>query len=523
MATLAPPASVRSTKPAWRLRAIRWHQLLALTGGIALLLWGLSGLLHPIMTSVGPQQAVMLPPQRAIDLAGIRPVAQTLRDAGINQAAAIRFVVGEQENLLQVTVAQDAPRRYFQPETGRELPNHDQAQAIFLARHFAGLPDTPVASVERVTSFSSAYPPVNRLLPVYRVQFATPDALTFHIYTETSSVAAVSNRLKSTLQQAFQWIHTWSFLPRNAEWVRVLLMAALVGSLFALAVTGTLMLILIRRKVCAPGNRGLHRIAGYALALPLLMFSSSGLFHLLQNAGSEPVRTLTLSPPISVPASGFDLPAQWPALSDGIPVNAVSLVTAADGKLLYRLSLAADPKAAANTPATIRNARFEGAAVTGPAVYVEATTGAAWKPGDRELALQLGERFTGLPRASIQSATLITRFGAGYDFRNKRLPVWRLSYGPPLAADIFVDTATGVLADKAPHSGSAERWSFSILHKWDFLRPLGRNAQNIIVSLAVLASLGFMATLGLQMELNRRRRLQSGRNRPPATGSHSAS
>ena len=501
----AAPVTGTSARPKWRLRAIRWHQLCAMFGGLALLLWGGSGLLHPIMTNFGPQQASFFPPERAVDMTGTQPIGDTLQAAGITRAAAVKVIVGEQENLLQVTVEQDRPRRYFRLADGRELPGHDRAHAIWLARHYAGEPTAPVQSVQWVTQFSHEYPAVNRLLPVWRVQFDRPDNLALHIYTETNAVAAVGNDFKAGLQQWFQWVHTWSWMPREAEWVRVVLMAALVGALLALVVTGTMMLVLIRRRARAPGTRGWHRIAGYALALPLLMFSASGLFHLLQYGWDQPQRTLKLSAPIVVPAGGMALAEQWPDIASGLDVNGVSLVATADGTLLYRLALAPDRKGGPATPDAIRNARFDGVTPTGPALYVEAATGNPWAPGDRELALQMGEGFTGVDRDAIRKASLVTRFGPGYDFRNKRLPVWQLEYGAPVNATIFVDTVTGVLADRTADSAKPERWSFSMLHKWNFLFPLGRQAQNLIVSAAVLLSIALMALLGLQMDLKRRR------------------
>ncbi|MFN3370647.1 MAG: PepSY domain-containing protein [Sphingomonadaceae bacterium] len=498
---LAPPAR----RPALRALAIRWHQALALLGGLALLLWGGSGLLHPIISTFGPQQAVFLPPERPIDLSGIRPIPETLAAAGIAEARAIRIAPGPSSALLQVTTDPDRPRRWFRLEDGAELPGHDRAQAIFLARHWMALPDTPVRSVTWVDRFSADYPAVNRLLPVWLVTFDRPDNLAVRIHTETGAVAAVTNGWKTTLQRAFQWLHSWSFLPREAEWVRILLIALLVGALLALVVTGTAMLALIRRTRRAPGRRGWHRIAGYALALPLLMFSTSGLFHLVQNGWAEPTRTLTLSPPLRLAPDDFGLHEQWATITDGLAVTGVSLVEAADGTRLYRIALAPDRSGAPATPQAIRNARFDGVQPTGSALYLDARTGLPWAPGDRELALQLGERFTGVPRSAIRHAELVTRFGPAYDFRNKRLPVWRLDYGPPVNATLFVDTATGVLADRTPDSAKAERWSFSMLHKWNFLFPLGRQAQNAIVSAAVLLSIGLMAGIGLSMELKRRR------------------
>ncbi len=496
-----------------RLLAIRWHQVLALFGGIALLLWGGSGLLHPLMTSFGPQQAVFMPLRQPIDLSGSRPIPEILRAAGIAEAAAIRLVAGPGETLLQVTERQDAPRRYFRLADGAELPGHDRAQAIFLARHHAGLPEAPVRRVEWVTQFSADYPAVNRLLPVWRVHFDRPDDLRYTIYTETGAVAAVDDGWKLGVQRLFQLVHTWSFLPAGAEWVRIVLMTLLVGAIVLLAVTGTAMLLLIRRSARAPGARGWHRVAGYALALPVLMLSASGIFHLLQHGWDQPARVLTLSPPVKVTDS-IRLAEAWPELTQGLEIGNVSLVTTADGRLLYRLGLAGDRAGAPATPEAIRNARFAGIQPTGPALYIDAATGAPFAGGDREIALQLGERFTGVSRDAVRSARLVTRFGPEYDFRNKRLPVWQLDYGAPVNATLFVDTTTGVLADRTADSEKPERWSFSMLHKWNFLFPLGRGGQNLVVSATVLAAIILMAVLGVRMDLGRRaRRPRAGQRR----------
>ena len=487
--------------------AFRGHQFFAILGGLALLLWGGSGLLHPLMTALGPQPAVFLPPMQPVDLQGTRPITQTLEAAGIAQAEAIRLVPSPAGQLWQVTVGQDQPRRYFHPESGAELPAHDPAQAVWLARHWLAQPHTPVKSVVLVDRFSPDYPAVNRLLPVWRVEFARADGLSAMIYTETGAVAAVNNHWKSRVQRWFQWLHTWSFLPQKAEWARAILIAALVGSLFLMAASGTGLLLSIRHRKRLKGLKGWHRAAAYALALPVLALSSSGLFHLVQNVGSEPVRVLRLSPAVS-PSAGFGLESQWASLADGLGIAGVSLVETNDGRPLYRLALQPPRQGAPYTPGEIRNARFDGIQPSGPALYLDAATGKAWGPGDLELALQLGERFTGVPRTAIRARQLVTRFGPAYDFRNKRLPVWRLDYGPPTNASLFVDTATGVLADTTPNRAKAELWSFSMLHKWNFLLMFGREAQTLIVSLTVALTLLLMGGAGLQMEWKRRRRLR---------------
>lgn len=484
------------------------HRALPWFAGLALLLWGLSGMTHVLMSAFGPQQATFLPPQRALDLDGAQPLHRTLEAAGIGRAQAVRVVVAEGEHLLQVTEEQGQPRRYFRLSDGSERRQHDRQQAEFVARHFLGaaVQDAAVTGQDFVTEFSSHYPAVNRLLPVWRISFDTPDRLTAYVYTETNALAAVSNDFNRVLQRLFQWFHTFSWVPEAGEWLRVLLVSLLILSLLLVASTGVGMLLLIRRRQRAPGQRGVHRLAAYFFALPVLMFASSGLWHLLHSSANPPQHHLLMSPPMTLDGVRFGLHEQWSEIAEGLPVNDLSIVQYDEGVYLYRLGLAAPRAGVPQGDRAIRHARFDGVRPTGPALYLDAASGEAWPQGDRELALRLGERFSGLDRDRIDHMELLTRFGAGYDFRNKRLPVWRLDYGAPLNASIFVDTATGVQADRAMAGDRLERLSFTYLHKWNFLRPLGRDGQNLIIALAVLGSVLLMAGFGLRMAFSRGRR-----------------
>lgn len=497
-------------------KSFSWHRTLGLIGGIGLLIWGVSGLLHPVMVVFGPQPAVFYPPSRPLDLQGIKPIHEIVADAGIASAAAVKVIVSKDQNLLQVTETQDEPRRYFELDSGRELVDYDKDHAVFLARHFLKT-DADVRSVQYITDFSNSYPAVNRLLPIYKVAFERDDDLSIYIYTETNAANGVSNAFKKTVQTGFSSLHTWSWFPKDADWARVVLMALFVGSLFALAATGAAMLITIRRKKRLPGSHGWHRIAGYVLALPLLMFTSSGLFHLIQMASMTPMRNLQLSPPIDLVTETFPLHEQWADISKGLNVNNVSLIQDEQGRHLYRLGLAPNRQGGPKTENEIRNARFDGVETTGPARYIDARTGLAHKDGDMELAYQLGERFTGTSREAVENIQLVTRFGPNYDFRNKRLPVWQLDYGAPVNATIFVDTTTGVLADRVMDSAKLERFSFSFIHKWNFLFPLGREALNGIVSVFVFGLLVFSGIIGLQLDWKRRAQKKKRREKRKTT------
>jgi hypothetical protein len=289
-------------------------------------------------------------------------------------------------------------------------------------------------------------------------------------------------------------------LGQISESLRVLLLGLLLSALLVTALAGVGLLVGVRRKHKAPGVKHWHRGAAYVLSLPLILLAISGLWHLLQNAGPKPPSNLRLSAPMKVDQMDFALERQWNQMTKDLNVQGLSLVRSnGSDQWMYRLSLAKPQDKPPTSPEDIRKARFEGKTPLGEPLYLMAGTGEVWPGGDRELALQLGERFSGVSRTAIQSAEVVTRFGPEYDFRNKRVPVWRLDYGAPVNASVFVDTATGVLADISPNAAKAERWSFSYLHKWNFLGMFGRNVHNGVVSLFVMAILLMFGGLGLRM------------------------
>jgi len=512
-------------------KTARWsnakHRWLALIGGISLLVWGLSGLTHIAMVLFGPQQAQFMPPIAKVELSKARPIAETLAKHDIGKAVTVKTVPSTDGSVLwQVTEEVQAPRRYFRPSNGSEVQKGDRLQAEFLARHFLAT-DRKVEKATFQNEFDADYPWVNRLLPVWRLEYAGDDGLTAYVHTETSSLAAVNNDTKAGLQSIFRALHTWEWVPAGMDWLRVLVIALMVGSLLALAITGIMMLVAIRRKKRLPGSRGWHRMIGYVLALPLIMFSISGIYHLVQSAMLPPGSELRMGKAIAVAEESWPIERDWAALSAGRNIASVSLVESGAGEPLYRIGLASPMgkmgggehdhgsgghdsimhKAAEAIPATdseIREARFAGIKPDVPAIYLNSKSGEVERDGDREIALAIARRFSGAGDDAVTGMELVTRFSHEYDFRNKRLPVWRVDYGAPTNATLFVDTGSGVLVDRLENWQKPERLVFSMVHKWNFLFPIGRLGLNAVVGIFVIALIIFMAMLGLKMDIGNR-------------------
>ncbi|ANK12816.1 PepSY domain-containing protein [Erythrobacter neustonensis] len=419
-------------------KTARWsyskHQWLGLIGGVSLLVWGLSGLTHIAMVLFGPQQAAFMPPAATVALEGARPIAQTLAEQGIAGAVAVKTVPAPGGGVLwQVTAAADGARRYFRPADGSEVTGGDRAQAEFLARHYLAT-DRPITAARLQTKFDADYPWVNRLLPVWKLEFAGDDGLTAYVHTETSSLAGVNNTTKTRLPSMFRALHTWEWVPPGMDRLRVVVIPLMVGSLLALGLTGAAMLVTVRRKKQLPGARGWHRMAGYALALPLIMFSASGIYHLIQSALAPPVSQLKMGKPVNVASGKWPVEADWALIAKGRDIASVALVEGAEGQPFYRVGLApkgpmgggehdhtpaktaaadhgmaghdhaammAAQAKAPTTDAEIREARFAGIKLDGPAIYLDAATGNVVNSGDKDLALAIARRFTGAPDSTV--------------------------------------------------------------------------------------------------------------------------
>lgn len=116
---------------------------------------------------------------------------------------------------------------------------------------------------------------------------------------------------------------------------------------------------------------------------------------------------------------------------------------------------------------------------------------------DTEQAVFLATQYTGLSASQVVAVSPVFSFSPEYDFRNKRLPVWRVDYAGESGHSVFVDPATGMLVDKTLAFQRVEAWVFSWLHKWNFMNPsLGMAGRDILMSFFLLSIL-LLAGLGI--------------------------
>ena len=493
----------------------QWHKRLVWFGLAAIICWAVSGISHPLMAWFGPQANKMFPPRLTVNSSDVMAIDTIISRHQLSNAAVAKLIPTGDGAMLQLTTETAAnnsgpqPRRYFSLTNGDELANYDKQQAKWLAAYYTGIDITQVKSVQFIRNFSNEYPRINRLLPVYQVNIGEGDALiSAFVYTETNALAALNNTSKRRLQTLFQALHTWSWLDITGQG-RVVLMALLLLTLFAMVITGMLLVINLPSRTIKDKKRRWHRSLAYLLWLPLLGWSASGFYHLLQSHYIEPVSGIRLGNVVNL--------QQWPQktvdrdtwlsnfqnnLGQNQALNAVSLVNGANNNY-YRLSVART-----HTQKVTRNARFDGQSSEKAVLYINSQSGLPDGHNDRVQAIELMKQFNG---ANTQYSNIerVVRFGANYDFRNKRLPVWQLNIDDAVGSRIFVDPTTGILVDQNRRYDRIESWSFSVLHKWNLITPfIGRQWRDVAIIITLVACL-LMSALGLSLYLTRARRTKN--------------
>ncbi len=483
--------------------SLRWHRRLGWVGGVALIVFGLSGLTHPLMTWFGPQQAAFFPPQGQFSEADVQAIPTLVQRHGIEQAQLVKLIPTAEGNRLQITEPDNPVRRYFDPDSGAELPDFDRRQAAWLARHYTGLSDTPIVEQRLQTAFDSAYPEVNRLLPVWKVVFDTDDRRTAFVHTELNALASLTNNFRTTQQGIFRSLHTFNWLD-GWEAGRVTALLVLCGGLVLMSVTGMVMVFALPARRIPQARRRWHRWLAFGLWLPLLAFSVSGLYHLLHNAGDSSPQGLIPGPLLDLTT----LTAQYPADTDAdhtghgapIPLNSITLLQTPEGALYYRLA-----QPGGRPGQTVgHHARFDGTPTEQPSRLLSASTGAEATLDDRTLARHFAAAHLGLAADAVGDAEPVTGFGPDYDFRNKRLPVWRVPVQGSQYSQVFIDPANGALVDAVTRADRWEGYSFSHLHKWNFMTPFtGRQIRDGLIAATIVAALGF-TLLGMSLLVRRR-------------------
>lgn len=480
---------------------MRWHKKIAWTSAVAMFIWGISAITHPLMSWFGPQAERFYPPSMQVSAEPLDNLTSLIQSVpNLADARIIKLVPSDNGPLLQLTQDQHSPREYYDLNSQQQLKDQDRKQAQWLASYYTGLDRESIESVEFHKEFSDEYPKVNRLLPVYKVTFGGDQPMQAFVYTETGALASLSNPFKHRMQWLFQHLHTLKWLD-SLEYGRLILASLFMLCLVASAIVGFMLILALKSRLIRDSKRRNHRRLGYILWFPLLAWSASGFYHLWQSSLIETNYGIRLDQPFNSLNSDSLNTQSLKSLEDK-SINSLSLLRGPDLRLYWRASVAQS----AEQTMVNREQRFAGKSSEYSALYLPASfEGEVASLNDAQLAKSMALRFSGLDASQLSEPMPVRRFGPDYDFRNKRLPVWKVELGDSSATTLFVDTTTGILVDSSTRIDRAERWSFSVLHKWSPLTGLtGRKLRDgIMVATVVLLLL--VSLLGILLLAKRRK------------------
>jgi hypothetical protein len=436
----------------------KWHRKLALMAGILTLLWVSSGLLHPFMTYWGPRPVAFMPPQTEFSEAPSPQAFEKIMDQlNGTSVTALRLVKAGYDWNWQVKT-QDG-FSYYDADFGRKNDDFAALYASHLASHYTGRNEADNVTLQQ--DFDTSYPPINRLLPVYKVTFE--GGLTAYVDPVSDRLGAVTDPVRILALWMFQNVHTLSFLDR-VELARVALIFLSAATILSMAVLGFALRTSLKYRRQGNAPRRWHGIAAYILWVPVLMMASSGLFHLVMQT------PLIKDDPLpQAQAIRLDSSIKIPDIEKFIDLR----LAAWKGSPVWRI------------------VREDGVS------YIDPYSG-------RNLNLPEAEWARDLAQASdTEEPVKITTFTDEYGFASKRLPVWRFTDGNKIQ---FIDPADGLISSTVFPSEVAEQWTFTRLHKWQFLDTLtGKRWRDAAIA-AIALSIAGMAITGLLMRVGRRRR-----------------
>lgn len=492
---------------------LRWHRRLGLVAAILFVFSGLSGVLHPFMTRLQPAAAKLELELRVRDSSDAGDPAVLLANHNVKPFVDLRIVAWADNSYYQITQANRPQRRYFKLSDGKELPDGDRRYAEFLAREFIDEPVAAVRSAHLIDAFDWEYPRINRLLPVWRIEFARGDGLRAYVDTRTGRLGTLVDHIKALSSTEFAILHRWQWLDSIApRFTRMLVVALLLTSALVVTLSGTWLYIVRWGEVSRQWNlRRVHRLWGVSISLASCLFVLSGGYHLLHigvlgDAGerrSPAPSSFTLGQLKVSPRAALEK-------SDAKSVSAISLVEI-EGEPYYRIQPAAAHSKQFEPALAPHGAHIpHGRATAGhvapliEARFVSASDGNVLADGPRRYALDIAAR--AYSSQVIAGPTAVRHFDGEYGFAFKRLPVQQLLLANGTA--LYIDPADGTIAAAIEAGDRIEGWVFGNIHKFDWLVPfIGTDARDGIAALLALLLAG-VALLGVKLWFAQRARPQ---------------
>ena len=536
-----------------RKKIYQLHRRLSIIIAAPVLLWAISGFMHPTMTNIRPAIATQGIPPTVVDSARLRyPLTEALQKHHMDSVTNVRLVHIDTNWFYQVQPARGDVPVYLSCTNGNVLTAGDWLYAQYLARqflegptqsthasmspeahahmnqvppahldptvHFASsttavhdccgaatetvlnpVKGAKVANVSLVRTYNKEYKSINRLLPVYCVSFERPDGIRIYVETTQDRFSFAMDNRRAIFDEIFRLCHTWGwldFLGKGRLAVEVLVaLTALLTTILGIYIFFT------TRAAKAKGNglvtaRRNHRWTAIVASLFTLMWTFSGSFHAFSKFSGDPHDQQRTPDRFAAASTAID----WPRLTQACPrpITNISLVQMA-GVTYWRAVLL--PQHIAAHKDLMKDAKT---AMT-PVAYVRTSDYTVLENGDAKYAAELSTAYSGHRPEDILSTTPVTSFSDEYNFTDKRLPVWKVSYAANAHERLYIETGTGKLASRVNDRSVVEGYSFALFHKHHFMDWAGKSVRDASTMFWVFVQV-VMASFGLMLWFRRRRR-----------------
>lgn len=504
----------------------KWHRICSLIIAAPVLLWALSGFMHPIMTNVRPAVKTQSIPVESIDESKIKlTLQQVLKQNRIDSIYSARLVHIDSNWFYQVRTSRKYALQYISVKSGNILSKGDWLYAQYLARLFLEgspkkvkeqLPATempagdgmdccgeaastvlnnktgaPIEGASLITRFDEEYKPIYCLLPVYQVQFKRDDHIRLYVETVQDRFAVAVDKNRAAFTKFFDLVHTWGWMDSLGKG-RLLVVILFSGLGFVTAIMGVYIFFSTKSKK-KKGNplvkaRRNHRYTAIVASLFTLMFTFSGCYHAFAKLGGEEKEVKSVQHGFASSAIDLDLNKLRAIVQK--PVTNIGLVQL-HGKTYWQVYLQSGKKSHKSKD-LMKDMSADAVVVT----YINAADYSVFSNGDELYARHLATQLSGHAETEIVSAELITHFTNEYNFTDKRLPVWKINYPFNHKERLYVEVSTGVLAKKTNDVELYEGYTFALFHKHHYMDFAGKTTRDISTMLGAALQI-MMVTIGL--------------------------
>jgi hypothetical protein len=486
----------------------KWHRIIGIITIVPVILWTLSGIMHPFMAHFfKPQIAHEKLEPNPINTAQLKLSLQNfLTQNSIVAFKNFRIVNFNNTTFYQIKNIQNK-YQYFNASNAKELKDGDKKYAAYLSRYFLDDSKSKITKIELLEEFTSQYKYINRYLPVYKISFDRNDAMDVYVETSSSKLATFNPKSRQIFIWIFDTFHNWGFIDAIANnQLRIIILIVLLSIICISAISGIIVYGLFWKKFkkAKPTDsegflRKNHRQIGIMVSFLTLTFAFSGGYHAIQKWEPNILPKMVYEPKIKV--SDIKIPLT------GIPINLDQLINISIIKFnknyyylcdLYDAENEQWEKQFVNTNSNIVEKNIE-------IKYAQYLVYKFKKmiASNSTNCCEMDNTETFNPNFTLKSNAILTEFDKReYGFVNKRLPVVKLEYNSPDKTTYYIETGTSRLAAVVNNSSRREGYSFALLHKFLLMEWAGKGIRDFVT---VFAALGILTVsiLGFILFLKR--------------------